>query len=1054
MRNNKLLFGFLSVIFAGSIIIFTTSATKKNHKYTPRTEKNAKHKAGINGAVEYLATMRNNPITGDIDLKWVVAAEKEAKLLASQKGANSLGLTWTELGPDNIGGRTRAILIDNKNHNIMYAGAVSGGLWKSTTAGSSWFKINDFAENLAVVSIAQDKNGYIYVGTGEGLANGRGDANGSTGFIGKGIYKSTDGETFTLLSATQPSVDNSTTTAWAYVNKLACDPNTGRIYAATNKGLRSSDDGGISWIVPVKLASGADYLGESTDVDVSNDGTVVTVVANKCFISNNGDNNTFVNQSNAQTGDLPTGNISRIEFAISPTNSNYIYACAAKTDGSLYNIYQSTDKGDTWTVIGPGGSQTFQPLGTQGWYDNTVMVHPTNPNKVYVGGLDLWTWELGKTWTQKTLWYLDPSSSYYIHADHHVYVFHPTNPDIMYAGSDGGVSLSSDGGNTWKTMNKNYNTIQCYALNCSSNGKIMTGTQDNGTLYLPRVGAFPMKGYNIMGGDGGWSAFSSINPEAYFATTYYAGTGRSANMGANFTPNSDGSNPFFSTRMMPTNGAKPGDDNFPASFVTPLLIWENLNDEYSHDSIYYSPKSVTNENIGNGGNNIKIFTGTLRRNGQSKASIVPGSIKILVGNLSASDNGTGSFTGDVKSTGTNSIDYSTGKFEIEFSSAPTVSASILCSYDILFQAGDDIIVESKNKPGTFIYTTPVGLTKDDTIAIQDIIQSKFFVAFNDAIWMTKRALDFSKTPVWYKVATIPASSYEATQCMSMSNDGNHLFIGTSNGKLFRISNLRSAQDSLSSDIASAQCVVTTTQLTIPSGGRAITSIAIDPSDANNVVVTLGNYGSTTYIYHSTNATDVTPTFTEKQGNLPKMPVYASLIPLNNPNTVILGTEYGVYATTNISASGVQWVDENNGMANVPVYMIKQQTLQFPNVTNYGTIYIGTHGRGIYECTKFTSINENSFNSELNNQFKPLTVSLYPNPVNENATIKFNLSKTDDVKINVYNIQGRLISTFSLSNMAAGNHSYSFDCKNISKGTYIVNIVSGTESATAKFVKMQ
>jgi hypothetical protein len=1052
MKNKKLLFGFLSLILAGSIMIFATSATKKNSKYIPRTEQNAKNKTGINGAVEYLAAMRNNPITGDISPKWVADAEKDVKLLANQKSKSSLGLSWTELGPDNIGGRTRAILIDKDNSNIMYAGGVSGGLWKSTTAGSSWVKLNDLAENTAIVSIAQDKNGAIYAGTGEGMANGTGNANGSTGFIGKGIYKSTDGTTFSLLPSTQPSADNTISTAWVYINKLACDPNTGRVYAATNKGLRSSDDGGATWIIPVKLSTGTDNNASSTDVDVSNDGTVVTVVGNKCYVSTNGDNNTFVNQSNGQSGDLPSGSISRIEFAISPTNSSYIYASVAKTDGSLLNIYRSSDRGDKWTVIGPGGSQTFQPLGTQGWYDNTIMVHPTDTNKIYVGGLDLWTWQKGGTWEQKTLWYLDPSSAYYIHADHHVYVFNPTNPDIMYAGSDGGISRSSDGGNTWQTMNKNYNTIQCYALACSGDGKIMTGCQDNGTLYLPRTGTFHMKGYSVMGGDGGWPAFSNINPEVYFATVYYAGTGRSPDMGVTFTPSADGSNPFFSTRM--TAGATPGDAAFPASFVTPLLIWESLKDLYSHDSIQYVPEPIVNEKMGTGGNNDSTFSNTLSRNGQNAASIVPLSIKIIVGNLVVTDDGSGGFTGDVNPAGTNTIDYTTGAFNIHFASAPAVGSAILCTYDIEFAAGDDIIIDSKTRPGKFIYTTPTSLTKTDTIMIQDIVQSKFFMGFNNGIWMTKRALDFSKTPQWFKVATITPSTYESTQCMSISNDGNYLFVGTSNGKLIRVSNLRSAQDSLSADVTSSTCQVVTKQLTIPSGGSAITSIAIDPSDANKIIVTLGNYGGTTYIYRSINATDTIPTFTAKQGNLPKMPVYASLIPLNNPNVVILGTEYGVYATDNISATTVQWTDENSGMANVPVYMIKQQTVQFPDVTNYGTIYIGTHGRGVFECTKYTSLNDNNSTSGLNNPSKPLSVSLYPNPVIENATIKFNLAKSEDVKIKVYNIQGKLIRTFDMSTMAAGSHTYSFDCKNISKGTYIVNVISGTESATAKFVKMQ
>lgn len=1052
MKNKKLLFGFLTLILAGSVMIFATSATKKNSKYTPRTEQNAKNKAGINGAVEYLAAMRNNPITGDINAKWVADADKEVQLLSNQKGTSALNLTWNELGPDNIGGRTRAILIDRSNTNIMYAGGVSGGLWKSTTAGSSWIKINDMAENLAVVSIAQDKNGAIYVGTGEGLASGMGTANGSTGFIGKGIFKSTDGVTFTLLPSTTPIADNSPSAAWAYVNKLDCDPNTGRIYAATNKGLKTSDDGGTTWIIPIKFPNGNDNTSEATDVDVAPDGTVITSLGNKGYVSTNGDINSFVNQSNSQTGDLPIGSISRIEFAISPSNTNYIYASVAKTDGTLYNVYRSTDKGDTWTIIGPGGSQTFQPLGNQGWYDNTVIVHPTNPDKVYVGGLDLWTWQYQGTWTQKTLWYLDPTSAYYIHADHHIYLFHPTDPNIMYAGSDGGVHRSTDGGNTWQTMNKNYNTIQCYALATSPLGFVMTGTQDNGTLLVPRIGAFPMNGYPVMGGDGGWPAFSAINPEIFFATTYYAGTGRSPDMGTTFYPAPDGSSPFFAPKMIPA-GSAAGEDNFPASFVTPMLIWESLKDLYSSDSIEFTPNPIVNEKMGKGSAGVSEFSGILERDGQPNAKLVPGTLKIIAGNLSMNDNGSGSFTGDVLSTGTNTIDYNTGAFHITFLSAPSNGAAVLGSYEIKYESGSTIIIESGNRPGKFTYLTPTDLTKEDTVMIQDIIQAKYYMGFNNAIWMTKEALNFGGTPNWFKVATIPTSTYQTTQCMALSGDGNYLFVGTSNGKLFRISNLRSAQDSLTADVsATSTCLVTTKQLTINSASRAITSIAVDQSDASKIIVTLGNYGDAIYVYRSINALDTIPTFTSKQGNLPKMPVYASLIPMFNSTSVVLGTEFGVFATDNIDATSVVWTDENTGMAHVPVYQLIQQTNNFPNVYNYGTIYIGTHGRGIFECTKYTSIIDNE-QTTLNNAYIPLTVSLYPNPVNESATIKFNIANSSDVKIRIYDIQGKLISTFNLSSMAAGSHSYSFDCSSIKKGTYIVNVVSGNDNATTKFVKM-
>lgn len=1063
MEKKKVLFSLLAIVIAGSIFILASSGISKQNKYIPRSEQNHQNNKGINGAVEYLKTIRNNQVSGELDPKWVIDARKDAENLQSQSN-KALDLTWNEVGPDNLSGRTRAILIDKNDPDIMYAGGAGGGLWKSTTGGSSWTAINDFADNLAISCIAQGSNGTIYVGTGEGLATGGGVANGSTAFIGKGIYKSTDGNTFTLIPSTIPTTANSDGATWAFVNKLACDPTDPyRIYAATNRGLRSTDDGGTTWIVPVKFANGNDNTSASSDVDVAADGTVITSVGNKCYISPSGNDSTFVCQSvTSTTGDLPAGGISRIEFAIAPSNSNYMYAGAAKTDGTLYNIYRSTDKGDNWTIIGPGGSSLFQPYAEQGWYDNTIAVYPDNPNKIIVGGLDMWEWHSGGTWTQKSIWYLSITSEYFIHADHHAYVFHPTNPDILFIGSDGGVSRSIDGGETFETMNINYNTIQCYALSASSAGWIMTGTQDNGTLFFPRLGAFPKHASDIGGGDGGWSAFSYINPEAFFTTIYYAGTRRSPDQGANFYPAdlAGTSNQFFSARMIPV-GSVPG-DNFDAAFVTPLLLWENFNDTYSNDSIEFTPTKVENEKLGKGLGGQTHFTGILEKDLQPYANIVPGTFDIVSGSLHVWDDGNGNLTGDVNPSGTDTINYVTGAWDVDFSSAPLGGGNILGTYDTRFEAGASIIIESNNNPATFWYTTPITIESGDIAVVQDIIQSKFFIGFNNAIWMTKEALDFAVRPVWYKLCNIVPSGYQNTQCMTLTKDGNYMFVGTSNGKLFRLSNLRAAQDSLTADwgtttIPNVNSIVGFSQLAINSNQQAITSVAVDPDDPNNMIVTLGNYGNNVYVYYSSNALDSIPTFTSKQGNLPKMPVYTSLMPMFNSGTVLIGTEYGIYSTENITASSPQWTAENTGLANVPVYMLWQQTYDFNNenciVYNYGTIYAATHGRGVFECTKYTSIPDPEPGNSYSDVYMPLSVTLYPNPVNDNATLSYTLSKNSNVIINVYDLSGKLYKTVNLSNMNKGSHTYKLNCSMLKNGTYFLQLQSGTETASTKFIKM-
>ncbi|NTW32146.1 MAG: T9SS type A sorting domain-containing protein [Bacteroidetes bacterium] len=1053
MNNRKVLFGILAFVIAGSVVIYTTSGALKLNKYSPRNEQKKKVSQGINGAAEFLNNMRNNKTTGGIDSKWVINAREEVKNLANQKSGKSLDLAWIELGPDNIGGRTRAILFDRNNPNIIYAGAVAGGLWKSTTGGSSWSKVPSVSENIAVCAIAQASNGDIYVGTGESLGMvPSGSANGSTEFMGKGMYKSTNGEDFTVLDSTVPTTGNNLNAIWAFVSRIACDPvKPGRVYASTNKGLRSSDDGGLTWIVPVKNINNTDNTQNSTDVDVASDGTVISSVGGKCFISPSGDNATFVNHSVSGAGNLPTGSLSRIEFAVAPSNPNYMYACAAKTDGTLYNIYRSIDKGNTWDVIGAGGSTSFQPLGTQGAYDNTLVVHPTNPDKIFCGGLDMWEWNkttpdgvpAGGSWTQKTLWYLSNTSPYFVHADHHFYVFHPTNTNIMFVGSDGGISRSTDGGNTFKDMNINYSTIQFYTINCSSTGTVMGGSQDNGTLYFPRTGTFPKHvigsntGISGMGGDGGYCSFSYINPEAFFTSVYYGDISRSP----------DNTNTFYDFTSVKFK-------DILAAFVTPFVMWESFNDTYSSDFVNFTPAKVTNENLGKGNADSIHYSGYLLRGGQPHASIAHGSVDITSGSISIHDNGSGQFVG---ATGT--IDYNSGRYFITFSTQPLVGANILASYNTRFDAGKTIKIFSNNKPGSFDYTTPSTIQSGDTVEVQDIIQAKFYFGATD-IWMTKQALNFTPTPIWYKIATVGSANPnnpDVTQCLALSHDGNYLFAGTSEGKVFRISNLRSANDSLSADISSPGCVVETKQL-FSSSNRAVTSIAVDPLNAARVIVTLGNYGENAYVYYSGNALDSVPTFTSKQGAgttaLPKMPVYSSLIPIFHSGAVIVGTEYGVFSTDNITSANPQWVDENTGLDNVPVFMIKQQTYDYEGVKNFGTIYIGTHGRGAFECKKFTSINDYDKPVTGNNVYSPFTVSIYPNPVVDNATLSFTLPANGEVKVKIYDLNGKLVKYTDITSMPKGYHTYSIDCKGIQRGSYIVQMISGTESATTRFIKMQ
>jgi Secretion system C-terminal sorting domain len=949
MKNKYLLFSLIGIISIVSITFFT-QWSKKEMKYIPRdTQEVTSYQ--IDGAMEWMNNRLVNA-NGEIDPVQVMMARKQAKLLAQQKAGN---MNWTEMGPDNVAGRTRAILIDKDTHSTMYAGGVGGGLWKSTTSGQSWVQINDLQENISISCIAQDpSSGAIYVGTGEGFAQAVGTANGSSGFIGGGVYKSTDGINFTAISSTVPPT-NVTNNTWTYTYEMACDA-SGGIYVCTLKGLMYSNDGGTSWANPVIYPSTNPFTAPAHDVEIASDGTIIAVVGNKVFKSPSGGTGTF---TLSHTG-LPTAG--RIEIAIAPSDPNYIYANVASGTGGFSGVYQSTDKGANWTVIGPGGSGNFQVFGgnSQGKYDNEIAVFPNDKEHILVGGVDMWEGYAvsGATqfsWTQKSLWALSPTSSLYLHADQHKYVFHPTNPDKIYFGTDGGIHLSTDGGNSFQLSSINYNTIQFYTLAVSGQGAMMGGTQDNGTQLIDLQGNTTMNAVEVRGGDGGWCAFSYINPDIIFASIYYGNIHRSPDFGANFTG-------FYNDVINNMSEDGNGDANveWDAAFVPPLALWESINDTTSNEYV----KFVAEQN---------------------------------------------------------------------------------------YNAGDVITATSGTNTYPINYTLTSALNSGDSIMVKDVVQSMFFVGFNNSVWMTRDALDFTQPKSdWFKIGgnsnPMPDSYTGEAQCMTTSTDGNYLFVGTTGGRVYRFSNLLMADDENTADVSSSFCIVETKLITTVSN-RAITSIAVDPNDPSHIIITAGNYGYSQFVYESTNATDASPSFAQKQGNLPDMPVYASIIEMSDPNKVIIGTELGVFSTDNISAASPIWAAEiTNGLATVPVYFLVQQTKNWPGVTNWGSIYAATHGRGFFKSDDYLGVDDNQQDIVINNR-----INIYPNPVVSFTTIAYQLLSASDINIRVFDIHGRLVFSKEESKQSVGTHQVKIDCNDFSRGTYIVHIAAGSTSTTGKFI---
>jgi len=418
---------------------------------------------------------------------------------------------WVALGPGNIGGRTRAIVIHPTNHNTMWAGSVGGGIWRTDDGGASWVPVDDFMANLAVTSLVLDPTNpnVMYAGTGEGFGN-------LDAIRGGGIFRTRDGVAWSQIPATYGA-------AWNAINRLAISADGMTVLAATNHGLqRSSDAARAIWqtVLPDIVA---DVKFHPIDPQRAVAGSVSSGQA--WFSSDGGATWTVAGHG------VPWGR--RVELCFAAASRDLVYASVDTNGGE---IWRSTDGGRTFARRRSANADgdTANYLGDQGWYGNCIWAgDPTNADLVVVGGVDLWrSTDGGDTLTDISTWW-DPASA---HADQHTIVAHPaydgrTNRTVFF-GNDGGLFRATDvtsvGNDTqpprvtgWTALNNSYGVTQFYsAAGNATSGVIVGGAQDNGTLaYDPASGSNNWK--TIFGGDGGFCCADASNPRIFYGQYVY-----------------------------------------------------------------------------------------------------------------------------------------------------------------------------------------------------------------------------------------------------------------------------------------------------------------------------------------------------------------------------------------------------------------------------------------------------------------------------------------------------------------------------------------------------
>jgi hypothetical protein len=905
---------------------------------------------GTKPANDRMQQIRANQNTGTINARDMAKAQTQVDEMSTEKAMSSVNLNWSQLGPNDAAGRTRTVLFTNKDAtgNTILTGGVTGGIWKSRNMGLTWHEMNTPGnEVLRVTSMAQTSGGTIYVATGESYC-------GNNQYIGSGIYVSNDDSTFTVIPGTQP-VANDPSSDWAYIAKLAVNLTTGRVFAATNTGLKYTDDG-TTWLM---AKSGYAYT-----VTVGADGTILTNVDNLAYIAVGGDITNFVNLSTGTSTTFPSTGVTDIQFAIAPSDQNTIYASLANNLGQLLNLYKSSDKGTTWRVVFPGNN-TYNPLGTTGCYANSLAVFPDDPDQLYFGGVDVWH---GKQY-QPTGYYNWEQVSFYIYSEEaydlinilvpvsqHQILFSPVSPSQCAIATDDGISIATTttSGVTFQHMIKNciisqFNSVACSMKAESSFG----GAVYAGPVYIPGGSTLnePMNSEQLNPGITGDVAWSMIFP----TSVYY--------------PSGTTNPPFIRSEDLGVTPSPTFMSSITNSGYAPINYWESFNFTQSVDSVTFIAKA-----------------------------------------------------------------------------GPVAKDSV---FD----------VRSANEKFPMHYTAPHDIPLGDSVHVQDVIQTRFFIAGTlggvSGIYMTKKALQYAVDPVWFHIATI--ASTDVVTCITVSNDLGVLWAGTKSGKLYRLTNITYANDSITACVDSIGCVIGhasyDTTVYPQFKNRYITSIAIG-ADNSTVLVTLGNYGNSTYVYKTTNGLDSIPTFTAVQGNLPAMPVYTGIFEMSNPNTVLLGTDFGVFSTDDITAASPAWSAQNTGTGNVPVTRIKQQTnpgLYYYRPDNYGDLYLSSFGRGLFFDNSYgviLGIDPINPKPVAQNQLK-----VQPNPFTNDVYISYKLVKTAPVQVLVYDLSGRMVYSTSYGTQQPGDYLKTLNLSTLSQGTYIVKLDYGSGSCFAKAMKL-
>ena len=484
---------------------------------------------------DYFFRMLRDPATNAIPAN---IRQKELAFAGSlrqlAKTASSHHFSWDEAGPVDVGGRTRALAVDITDPDIIIAGGVSGGIWKSTNNGNTWTLKNDPSQHLSITSLAQDtrpgQTDIWYYASGEAIGNSALDRGYKAWYYGSGLYKSTDnGETWVQIQ----SGGNSTSldTFYDFIVRVRINPATGTLFLASNGwGILRSDDDGQSFTQVL----GSDVEHYFSDIVVTANGQLVACVSEFSLTEDTQYDpgiyksvNDGLNWTNITPSTFPDEH-GRSVLAAAPSNPNIVYVLTYvqdignREDVRFHRINLMDNISTDLTGNLPDLNYNYNDyINTQGGYNMVVAVKPDDENFIIIGGTSLFRSRNGFSTNDNNTfdnwiggYFPDPVFRYpNLHPDQHIIAFDPTDPNKVWCGHDGGLSYcqditapaTRDSTLAWEDKNNGYITTQFYTVAISDtkdDPQIAGGTQDNGTPYYQWAGKRANESQDASGGDG------------------------------------------------------------------------------------------------------------------------------------------------------------------------------------------------------------------------------------------------------------------------------------------------------------------------------------------------------------------------------------------------------------------------------------------------------------------------------------------------------------------------------------------------------------------------